>query len=153
MKHPKHFDTTPEISKRMSRIGLKRNKPERLIAKELWSRGHRYRLNYKKLPGSPDIAITRYRIAIFVDGEFWHGKNYAKDSVKSNSQYWNEKILENINRDTKNDQALRQMGWFPIHFWSNDVIKNVQYCVDEVEEIISAIKMDDYIGDINGNKK
>ena len=61
MRHPKKYNTTPEISKRMSNIGLRRNKPERTLAKALWKKGFRYRLNYKELPGSPDIAITKYR--------------------------------------------------------------------------------------------
>ncbi len=62
----------------MAHVKLKRNKVETMLAKALWHKGYRYRLNYKKIPGSPDIAITKYRIAIFVDGEFWHGKDFEK---------------------------------------------------------------------------
>ena len=78
MKHPKSYDTTPETSKRMSRVHLKQGKAEVLLAKRLWHLGFRYRLNDKRLPGSPDIAILKYNIAIFVDGEFWHGKNWEE---------------------------------------------------------------------------
>ena len=133
MKHQKLI-TTPDISKRMSKIKSKHNKVEILLAKALWHKGYRYRLNYKKLPGSPDIAITKYYIAIFVDGEFWHGKDFEKHKlkIKNNKDYWIEKIQENIDRDLRNDKLLRQMDWYPIHFWSNDVIKYCNQCIDEI---------------------
>ena len=136
MKHPKHYDTTPEISKRMANVKLKRNLAETMLAKALWHQGYRYRLNYKKLPGSPDIALTKYKIAIFVDGEFWHGKDFHENMVKSNQSYWNEKIKENINRDVRNDNLLRQIDWYPIHFWSKDVIKNLSSCIEEIVYIV-----------------
>lgn len=133
MKH-QQLKTSPEISKRMSHVKTKRNSAEIMIAKSLWHRGYRYRLNYKALPGSPDIALAKYRIAIFIDGEFWHGKDFEqrKTKLKNNKDYWIEKIQENIDRDLKNDKLLRQMEWYPIHFWSNDVIKYCNQCVEEV---------------------
>ena len=140
MKHPKNYDTTPEISKRMSKIGLKRNKPESLLAKALWHKGFRYRLNYKELYGSPDIVLTKYKIAIFVDGEFWHGKDFTFNKTKKNQAYWNEKIQENIDRDFRNDNLLRQDGWFPLHFWSKDVMSDVSSCIEEIEYIINENK-------------
>ena len=117
MKH-QQLKTSPEISKRMSHVKTKRNSAEIMIAKSLWHRGYRYRLNYKALPGSPDIALAKYRIAIFIDGEFWHGKDFEqrKTKLKNNKDYWIEKIQENIDRDLKNDKLLRQMEWYPIHF-------------------------------------
>ena len=133
MKH-QQLKTYPEISKRMSHVKTKRNSAEIMIAKSLWHRGYRYRLNYKALPGSPDIALTKYRIAIFIDGEFWHGKDFEqrKTKLKNNKDYWIEKIQENIDRDLRNDKLLRQMDWYPIHFWSNDVIKYCNQCIDEI---------------------
>ena len=133
MKH-QQLKTSPEISKRMSHVKTKRNSAEVMIAKSLWHRGYRYRLNYKALPGSPDIALTKYRIAIFIDGEFWHGKDFEqrKTKLKNNKDYWIEKIQENIDRDLRNDKLLRQMDWYPIHFWSNDVIKYCNQCIDEI---------------------
>lgn len=118
----------------MSHVKTKRNSAEVMIAKSLWHRGYRYRLNYKALPGSPDIALTKYRIAIFIDGEFWHGKDFEqrKNKLKNNKDYWIEKIQENIDRDLRNDKLLRQMDWYPIHFWSNDVIKYCNQCIDEI---------------------
>lgn len=138
MKHPKSYDSTPETRKRMSKVKLKGGKAETLLAKALWHRGYRYRKNDKRLPGSPDIAILRYRIAIFVDGEFWHGKDWEtrKSRLKSNREYWIEKIEENIARDHHNDRLLLQAGWTPIHFWEKEVIKCMPECIAEIEEAI-----------------
>lgn len=138
MKHPKSYDSTPETRKRMSQIALKGGRAETLLAKALWHRGYRYRRNFKKLPGTPDIAILKHRIAVFVDGEFWHGKNWdnRKNRLKSNKEYWLEKIGENINRDNRNDVLLSQSGWVAVHFWEKDVLKNTEGCVRAIEEII-----------------
>lgn len=138
MKHPKSYNTTPEISRRMANVHLKGGKSEVKLAKALWHKGYRYRLNYKILPGSPDIAITKYKIVIFIDGEFWHGKDFEnrKEKLKNNKDYWIEKIEENIQRDIRNDTLLRQMEWVPLHFWSEDVKKYTKYCVLEIEEFI-----------------
>ena len=133
MKH-QTLTTTLEISKRMANVHLKEGKAETKLAKELWRKGLRYRKNYKKLPGSPDIAVLKYHIAVFVDGEFWHGKDWGskKEQLKSNRAYWIEKIEENIARDKRNDSLLSEMGWKPIHFWEKDVNKSLQLCVDRI---------------------
>ncbi|MBR6245053.1 very short patch repair endonuclease [bacterium] len=130
MKHQK-LSTTREISKRMANVHLKAGKAEVTLAKKLWKKGIRYRKNYKKLPGSPDIAILKYHIAVFVDGEFWHGKDWdqKKTRLKSNQGYWIEKIEENITRDKRNDLLLSEMGWKPIHFWEKDVNRNLESCI------------------------
>lgn len=132
MKHPKSYDSTPEIRKRMSKVRLKNGKAETILAKRLWHEGYRYRRNYKKLPGSPDIAITKYHIAIFVDGEFWHGENWEerKNKFKHNREYWIEKIEENMARDKRVDAQLQEMGWITIHFWEKQVLKHTNECVD-----------------------
>jgi len=82
------------------------------VANALWHEGIRYRKNFKKLPGSPDIAITKYKIAIFVDGEFWRGEDWEnrKEKLKFNREYWIEKIEENIARDKRNDILLKEQG-------------------------------------------
>ena len=150
MKHPKSYDTTPEISKRMSKVKLKNGNAEQILAKRLWHEGMRYRKNYKKLPGSPDIAITRYKIAIFVDGEFWHGKDWEtrKPKLRKNRDYWIEKIEENIARDRRNDQKLIEMDWLPVHFWSKEVIKDPDLCIKDIQEQIfeRRVLKDDMLG-------
>ena len=105
MKHPKSYDSTPETRERMSKIKLKGGKAETILAKALWQQGYRYRKNDKRLPGSPDIAILKHHIAVFVDGEFWHGKDWEtrKERLKRNREYWIEKIEENMARDLRND--------------------------------------------------
>ena len=137
MKHKKLI-TTPEISKRMSKVKLKRNKVEMKLAKALWHRGYRYRLNYKQLPGSPDIALTKYNIAIFVDCEFFNVKDFEikKSKLKNNKDYWIMKIEENLHRDAKNDKLLNEMGWISIHFWSKDIERNLSYCLNVIEDFI-----------------
>ncbi len=116
MKHPKHYDTNEATSKRMSNVKLKKGTAEILLAKKLWQCGLRYRLNYKKLPGSPDIAIFKYHIAVFVDGEFWHAYDWdaRKPKLKRNREYWIEKIEENMVRDVRADKELIYLGWTPI---------------------------------------
>ena len=141
MKHPDHFDTTDDVRKRMSHVKLKNGTAETLLAKALWHRGFRYRKNYKKLPGSPDIAITRHKIAIFVDGEFWHGKDWEmrKQKLKNNRSYWIEKIEENIKRDARVDDELKELGWTVYHFWSKDVEKNVEKCAERISSDIDIL--------------
>jgi len=138
MKHQK-LQTTPDISKRMSRVKLKRGVAESALAKELWHRGVRYRLNYRKVPGSPDITITSKKIAIFVDGEFWHGYDWddRKEKLLSNREFWIEKIEENMARDIRNDALLREMGWTPVHFWEKEIKKDLAGCVEKVMMIYS----------------
>lgn len=137
MKHQK-LTTTPEISKRMGNIRLKRGKAETMLAKRLWHSGYRYRLNYRKLPGSPDIAITRQKVAVFVDGEFWHGQNWEerKPKLKSNREYWIEKIEENIARDKRNNDSLDEQGWTVIRFWEKEVLKDPDECVQKIIALI-----------------
>lgn len=143
MKHPKHYDTDEATSKRMAKVKLKRGDAEVQLAKQLWKKGFRYRLNDKRLPGSPDIAILKYHIAVFVDGEFWHGHNWdlRKPKLKRNREYWIEKIEENMARDTRVDKELLSKGWVPIHFWSKEVLKQTDECVSAIEEIIFDIKI------------
>lgn len=120
-----HFDSDSETRKRMSKVSSKGGKVERVLEKELWKRGIRYRKNYSKLIGKPDIAITKYKIAVFVDGEFWHGKNWpdSKKYLHKNRDYWIKKISYNIDHDKKVNQELTKQGWLVLRFWSRDVVK------------------------------
>ena len=132
MKHQK-LETTETISKRMGNVSLKGGKSETALAKALWKEGLRYRKNYKRLPGSPDIAITKYKVAVFVDGEFWHGENWAerKTRLKSNKDYWIEKIEENIARDRK------LKSWSS---WSADSIEERQEVLYELSKCSCTVK-------------
>ena len=135
--------------KNMSKIKDKDTKIELVLRKALWKRGYRYRKNYKELPGKPDIAITKYKIAIFCDGEFFHGKEW--DSMKTkiakgnNADYWIKKIERNKERDTQNDAELQFLGWTVIHFWGKDILNNTETCIKVIEETIFDIETEDRI--------
>jgi len=133
----------------MSHIKSKDTSIEILLRKALWHEGIRYRKNYKKLPGNPDIAITKYKIAIFCDGEFWHGKawNEKKENFKTNRDYWVNKIERNINRDNKADKELEKLGWIIFRYWGNEIKKNLVDCVSEIKETIYEVKNNIYYKD------
>lgn len=139
----RELHTTADISIRMKKLSHGKSKIESKLAKALWHRGYRYRLNYAALPGKPDIALTKYEIAIFVDGEFWHGKDFdkRKNDIKHNKEYWILKIEDNIKRDLKNDELLKQKGWIVLHFWSRDVENHLEGCVKVVEEFVEYQKI------------
>ena len=122
----------------MSRIRSKETTIEINFRKALWREGIRYRKNYNKLPGKPDIAITKHQIAIFCDGEFWHGKNWEikKPKIKDNRKYWIAKIEGNISRDNNINNELQNIGWTVLRFWGKDIKKNMASCVNEVKETI-----------------
>lgn len=136
--------TTSLRSKIMSNIHSTGTKPEVLLRKRLYHEGIRYRVNYKKLPGSPDIVITKYKIVVFVDGEFWHGYNWEKKRtrIKRNRNYWIQKIQKNINRDSQQNQELHQMGWTVLRFWSHDVLKRTDYVVQTILYYVRCMKED-----------
>jgi len=146
MKFQKSFDTDDKTRKRMSHVPSKRGKDENVIAYSLWHKGIRYRRNYTALPGSPDIAITKYKIAIFVDGEFWHGYNWkeSKTHLKRNRDYWIKKIEYNMKRDKENDKLLESDGWYVLHFWSKMALKHTDYCVDLIIYYIKNRKDNDF---------
>lgn len=128
------FKTNEQRSRIMRSIKSTETTAEICLRKCLWHRGFRYRKNLKSLPGRPDIVLTKYRVAIFVDGEFWHGFRWdkKKQAMKDNRDYWIPKIEKTISRDKNNNEELHRLGWTVLRFWSNDVIKNVDYCVETV---------------------
>ena len=127
----------------MSRIRSKDTKIEVVFRKALWRSGIRYRKNCPALPGRPDIAITKYKIAVFCDGEFWHGKdwNSVKGKLKTRSDYWIKKIERNIERDTRIERRLAMLGWTVLRFWGDDIEKNLDLCVADVKEAIFQAKV------------
>lgn len=110
----------------------------------MWHEGIRYRKNYKALPGKPDIAITKYRIAVFCDSSFWHGRDFEKKKpVATNHQYWDAKIKRNMERDKEVNRQLKEIGWTVLRFWDIEIHKQLEMCVNTVlEEIIEAIMLE-----------
>lgn len=131
----------------MSRIRSKDTSIELILRKALWQRGIRYRKNYKDLPGTPDIAITKYRIAIFCDSEFFHGKDWDELKLRlengSNSIYWIKKIARNRERDDEVEKKLRFRDWIVLRFWGKDIKNNTDVCVKVIEESIIERKCSD----------
>ena len=119
----------------MQRIRSKDTKAEILLRKALWHKGIRYRKNYAKLPGKPDIVITKHRIAIFVDGDFWHARGHEEqpgEQITTNKIFWAAKLKQNVERDRYINELLLEQGWLVLRFWESDVKKNMGKCVDEV---------------------
>ena len=145
-KEPRfHGEVTEKSHKNMSRIRAKDTSIEVALRKALWSKGYRYRKNYKELPGRPDIVLTKYKIVIFCDSEFFHVKDW--DTLKKklekgkNPDYWIKKIERNIQRDKEKDQVLKFMGWTVLHFWGKDILKNPDECIRVIEETIFDLKI------------
>ncbi len=127
------FQTTKSRSIHMSKITGKDTKPEITFRKALWVQGIRYRKNYTKILGKPDVAIVKYKIAIFIDGTFWHGYNWKekKRRIRSNKEYWIKKIERNIERDQRINTRLNEMGWLVLRFWDFEVKKELSLCIDK----------------------
>lgn len=124
----------------MQNIKSKDTAIEVLLRKALWKKGIRYRKNFQALPGKPDIAITKYKIAIFCDGEFFHGRDWEvlkpRLEKSNNSQYWISKISKNRERDDQVNKQLLFRGWTVIRFWGNDIKKHTEECIQVVKEAI-----------------
>ena len=118
----------------MSRIRGKNTKPELLFRKALWKKGVRYRINSKKLPGKPDISIQKYKLAIFIDGEFWHGYNWneRKETISSNRDFWIPKIERNMQRDEEVNLQLTEMDYTVFRFWEQEVKKELDKCINDI---------------------
>lgn len=139
--------TKEQRKKNMQHIKSKDTKIELILRKALWDRGYRYRKNLKDLPGKPDIALTKYKIAIFCDGEFFHGKDWEvlrpKLKHSNNGNFWISKISRNRERDDEINKQLLFMGWTVIRFWGDEIKKHTDECVKVIEETIFDIKIGD----------
>lgn len=140
--------TKEQRKKCMSHIRSKDTGIEIALRKALWNKGYRYRKNYKELPGTPDIVLTKYRIVIFCDSEFWHGKDW--DVLKpqllkgKNSSYWINKIERNRERDVEIDKKLLSLDWTVIRFWGEEILKKADECIQVVEEAVFDNKIRNY---------
>ena len=121
-------------SENMRRIKAKDTKIERLLAKAMWNAGLRYRKNCKDIFGKPDFCFKGKKIAIFCDSEFWHGKKFLEgERFKTNSDFWEEKITRNIERDREVNEQLKREGWTVLRFWGNDIEKNTYVCLKKIK--------------------
>ena len=130
--------TQEQISYNMRQVKNKGSEIEKLLQRELWRRGLRYRKNVKNIEGKPDIAFIGKKVAVFCDSEFWHGYDWEKrkKDFKSNQDFWIPKIERNIQRDAEVTQILEADGWKVIRFWGNEIKKNLKECADVVERIL-----------------
>ena len=110
-------------SRNMSNIPSKNTKPEETVRKYLFAQGVRYRKNVSKLPGKPDIVLPKYKTAVFVNGCFWHGHEGCKYFVppKTNTEFWYTKFKYNQERDERNYQKLRDLGWRILIIWECEI--------------------------------
>lgn len=143
--------TKEQRRKNMQNIRSKDTKIEVLLRKALRAKGIGYRKNYDKIPGKPDIVLTKYKIAIFCDGEFFHGKDWEvlkpRLEKSNNSEFWISKISRNRERDDEVNKKLLFLGWTVIRFWGSDIKKSTDECVKVIEETIFDIKINGYEGD------
>lgn len=132
--------TLEQRHRNMKNIKSKDTSIELKLRRALWHKGYRYRKNYVDLPGKPDIVLTKYKIAIFCDSEFFHGKDWdiLKPQLEhgNNSEFWVDKISKNRNRDDEINKALLFAGWTVIRFWGKDIQRKTDECVQVIEEVI-----------------
>jgi DNA mismatch endonuclease (patch repair protein) len=125
--------TTSRI-KQLNRAAETRH--ESILRSELWRRGYRFRKNVRSLPGNPDIVFQRERVAVFCDGDFWHGRDWSRRATRlragTNATYWLEKIRSNIRRDRRIDRELERDGWTVIRLWETDILKNARTCAARI---------------------
>lgn len=119
----------------MSRVRNRDTDLERSLRSELHRRGFRFRKHVRGLPGTPDIVFPGRRVAVFVDGDFWHGYRFPqwRDSL---SEFWRNKIEKNRRRDQHNHRALRRMGWTVIRVWQHEIRHDMEGCVQKVAKRI-----------------
>ncbi|MDD3309518.1 MAG: DNA mismatch endonuclease Vsr [Dysgonamonadaceae bacterium] len=135
--------TKEQRRKNMQAIKSSGSKIESRLAKTLFAKGYRYRKNDKTVYGHPDLTFKKWKIAIFVDGEFWHGKDWEihKYDHKTNKEFWYNKIERNIERDREVNEKLIKEGWIVLRFWGNDINENILLCLTQIENCIKERKM------------
>jgi DNA mismatch endonuclease, patch repair protein len=130
--------TKEQRRKNMQAIKSKNTKMEVKLAKALWQKGYRYRKNSKNIFGKPDLSFRKYKIAIFIDSEFFHGKDWEtqKQRINTNQQFWWNKIEDNMRRDKLVTSTLLEEGWIVLRFWDKEIRKNLANCILRIEEAI-----------------
>ncbi len=127
--------TSEQRKRNMQAVKSTGTKIEIILGKALWKKGFRYRKNVKTVFGKPDFVFNKYKIAVFCDSEFWHGKNWEtkKYEIKSNRDFWYKKIERNIERDEEVSTKLKKEGWTVLRFWGQEILKNTDNCVKQIE--------------------
>lgn len=127
------------VKRIMMSVRSEGGKADKALGAALWHRGLRYR-RQSRLIGKPDLVFSRARVAVFVDGDFWHGRHLdrriARGDFKRNADYWIPKLERNIQRDTEVTSQLRENGWMVIRVWESDVVRNVEPIADQVMAIV-----------------
>lgn len=140
-----------QISAVMARVRDRDTSPELALRKALWRRGVRYRLHRADLPGKPDLVFPHQRVAVFVDGDFWHGNQWRRRGLKSledqfrgspSAAYWIPKIKKNVERDKLNTERLRVAGWRVLRIWESEIRGDQDECVDRVVSILQSEEND-----------
>ena len=131
---------TPEQrSYNMSQVKSKNTKPELLMFSLLEREGYTFEKHYS-IAGKPDIAFPEYKVAVFIDGEFWHGKDYLK-LKETLSEFWIKKIGSNIKRDRRNMRQLRKEGWHILHFWDKQIIRNPEKSLKRIIRFLEGVRI------------
>lgn len=131
----------------MSRVRGRNNKADLVLRRELWRRGRRYRLYEKSLPGTPDLVFRGKRLAVFVDGDYWHGRAYTERGLdalaskfhEAKREFWVAKIIRNVRRDVENTRRLNEAGWRVLRIWESDILRDVSAAADVVDEALKDV--------------
>ena len=129
---PKPPASSPTVSRQMRKMPRRDSKPEIALRQQLHRIGLRFRIQVRGLPGTPDIALTRAKIAIFCDGCFWHACPEHGVLPKANREWWKAKLEANVKRDRNKDSKLRQLGWIPVHVWEHE---HVEVATDRIKKL------------------
>lgn len=141
-KESEGFYTTKKRSQNMGKIKAKNTKPELVFRRALWKENIRYRIHVRTFAGIPDLLIKKYKLAIFVDGSFWHGYEWEKrkTKIKSNRDFWIPKIERNMQRDQQSRQLLESVGYTVMRFWEHEIQQNLEACINQVKLYIETAK-------------
>ncbi|MBK6354904.1 MAG: DNA mismatch endonuclease Vsr [Saprospiraceae bacterium] len=134
--------TAEQRKKNMQAVKASGSKIETALAKALFAKGLRYRKNDRTVFGRPDLTFKKHKLAVFVDSEFWHGKDWEnrKYDHKSNTEFWLSKIERNIERDKEVNEQLLADGWKVLRFWGDEINKNLNNCINKIQKIINEIE-------------
>ncbi|HQQ93165.1 MAG TPA: very short patch repair endonuclease [Bacteroidia bacterium] len=130
--------TKKQRRKNMQAVKNKGSKIETILSKSLWAAGLRYRKNDKTVFGKPDFTFKKYKVAVFCDSEFWHGKNWnkKKHEHRSNQAFWHNKIEKNIQRDKLVNKTLKSQGWRILRFWGKDIENRLEFCTFKIQKAL-----------------